>query len=157
KHIRHLPRVRKVLAQSNHRYLQAQHDVLATYLDRGQPERLRQPTVSPTGRRTPGLRLDDIRLLAVWHALTCIVHLVGHGTFRTKDLLDSVRCTLDRPDYKLSQLRYDLSKLRGKGLVERVPGTQRYRLTAEAYSIGVLSVSKTRPNLNSGNVLRKAR
>jgi hypothetical protein len=138
KHIRHLPQVRQVLAQSNHRYLQAQHDVLATYIDRGQLERLRQPTVSPTGRRTPGLHLDDVRLLAVWQALTTIVHLVGHGTFRTKDLLDSVRSTLNRPDYKLSQLRYDLGKLRAKGLVERLPGTQRYRLTAEAYSVGVL-------------------
>lgn len=138
KNIRHLSRVREVLAQSNQRYLQAQHDVLASYIDRGQLERLRQPTVSPTGRRTPGLRLDDVRLLAVWQALTSIVHLVGHGTFRTKDLLDSVRQTLDRPDYKLSQLRYDLTKLRAKGLVERIPGTQRYRLTAQGYSVGVL-------------------
>jgi len=138
KNIRHLPRVRQVLDQSNQRYLQAQHDVLATYIDRGQLERLRQPTVSPTGRRTPGLRLDDVRLLAVWHALTAIIHLVGHGTFRTKDLLDSVRSTLNRPDYKLSQLRYDLGKLRAKGLVERIPGTQRYRLMAQAYRVGVL-------------------
>jgi hypothetical protein len=138
KHIRHLPRVREVLAQSNQRYLQAQHDVLATYIDRGQLERLRQPTLSPTGRRTPGLRLDDVRLLAVWQALTCIIHLVGHGTFRTKDLLDSVRQTLERPDYKLSQLRYDLSKLRAKGLVQRLPGTQHYRLTAKGYRVGVL-------------------
>jgi hypothetical protein len=138
KNIRHLPRVREVLDQSNQRYLRAQHDVLASYIDRGQLERLRQPTVSPTGRRTPGLRLDDVRLLAVWQALTCVIHLVGQGTFRTKDLLDSVRRTLDRPDYKLSQLRYDLGKLRAKGLVERVPDTQRYRLTAQGYSVGVL-------------------
>jgi hypothetical protein len=138
KNIRHLPRVRQALDQSNQRYLDAQHDVLASYIDRGQLERLRQPTISPSGRRTPGLRLDDVRLLAVWQALTCVVHLVGQGTFRTKDLLDSVQRTLDRPDYKLSQLRYDLSKLRAKGLVERVPGTQRYRLTAQAYSVGVL-------------------
>jgi hypothetical protein len=138
KNIRHLPHVRKVLAQSNQRYLQAQHDVLASYIDRGQLERLRQPSVSPTGRRTPGLRLDDVRLLAVWQALTAIVHLVGHGTFRTKDLLDSVRNSLNRPDYKLSQLRYDLGKLRAKRLVERLPGTQRYRLMPQAYRVGVL-------------------
>jgi hypothetical protein len=29
------------------------------------PLRLRQPTVSPSGRRTPGLKLDNPRLLAV--------------------------------------------------------------------------------------------
>jgi hypothetical protein len=138
KDIRHLARIRQVFAQSNDRYLQAQQDVLASYVDRGQLEQLRQPTVSPTGRRTPGLRLDDTRLLAVWQALTAMVHLVGNGTFRTKDLLDSVQRTLNRPDYKLNQLRYDLGKLRAKGLVQRVPGTQQYCLTAEGYRIGIL-------------------
>jgi hypothetical protein len=138
KDIKNLPRLREVLGQSNQRYLNAQQDVLATYVDRGQLERLRQPTISPAGRRTPGLRVDDLRLLAVWQALTCIVHLVGRGTFRTKDLLAHVQQTLNRHDYQMSQLRYDLSKLRGKGLVERLPGTHRYRLTAEGYRVGVL-------------------
>ena len=34
------------------RYLDVQQDVLETFVDRGQLERLRQPTISPTGRRT---------------------------------------------------------------------------------------------------------
>lgn len=138
KHIRHLPRLRQILGQSNRRCLDAQQDVLETYVDRGQLHELRQPTISPTGRRTPGLRLDDLRLLAVWQALIHLVHLIGHGTFRTKDVLEAVQHALNRPDYKLSQLRYDLSKLRGKGLIERLPRTQRYRLTPSAYRVGVL-------------------
>ena len=40
--------------------------------------------------------------------------------------------------YTRGQLRYDLAKLRGKGLVERVAGTQSYRLPAEGYRIAVL-------------------
>src|SRR5262249_56444411 len=40
--------------------------------------------------------------------------------------------------YTLGQLRYDLAKPRGKGLVERVAGTQSYRLPAEGYRIAVL-------------------
>ena len=40
--------------------------------------------------------------------------------------------------YTLGQLRYDLAKLRGKGLVERVAGTQSYRLPSEGYRIAVL-------------------
>ena len=138
KDIRHLPRLRRILAQSNERYQNAQQDVLATYVDRGQLAQLRQPTISPTGRRTPGLRLDDLRVLAVWQAMLGIIHLIGHGTFRTKDLLSAAQAALKRPDYKLSQLRYDLAKLRGKGLVERVHGTQQYRLTPDAYRLGVL-------------------
>jgi hypothetical protein len=43
-------------------------------------------------------------------------------------------------DYRLSQLRYDLSKLRVKGLVERLGTTRRYRLTPLGLKLGVLLV-----------------
>ncbi len=65
----------------NDRYLAIQQDVLETYVDRGQLARLRQPTITPSGRRTPGLKLDDPRLLAVMQALTCFVHLSRGGRF----------------------------------------------------------------------------
>ena len=38
-------------------------------------------------------------------------------------------------DYSLASLRYDLSKLRAKGLVEKIPRSRRYRLLREGYSI----------------------
>ena len=37
--------------------------------------------------------------------------------------------------YGLASLRYDLSKLRAKGLVEKLPRSRRYRLPAEGYSV----------------------
>jgi hypothetical protein len=138
KHIDNLPKVRTLFAESIERYHNAQQDILETYVDRGQLERLRQPTVTSSGRRTPGMRLDDPRLLAVLHALTAFVYLVGQACFRTKDLLEHVRKALAQPQYTLSQLRYDLGKLRGKGLIERVPKTQTYRLTDQAYRLAVL-------------------
>jgi hypothetical protein len=138
KDLKNLPRLRQVLATSNERYLEVQQDVLASWIDRGQLEQLREPTVSINGRRTPGLRLDDPRLLALLQALTCFTYLVGKASFRTKDLLGDVQRALNNPDYKLSQLRYDLAKLRGKGLVVRLAGTQRYQLTPEGYRIAVL-------------------
>jgi hypothetical protein len=138
KDVKNLPKLRAVLESSNERYLNAQQDVLASSIDRGQLERLRQPTVSVSGRRTPGLRLDDPRLLALLQALTCFAYLLGKACFRTADLLADVRRHLDRPDYQLSQLRYDLGKLRGKGLVSRVAGTQRYQLSSEGYRLAVL-------------------
>jgi len=138
KEVQNLPRLREVLGGSNDRYLEAQQDVLASYVDRGQLQQLRQPTVSASGRRTPGLRLDDPRLLAVLQALTAFAHLVAKGCFRTADLLPDVQRFLGKPAYKLSQLRYDLAKLRGKGLLERLRGTQRYRLGAEGYRLAVL-------------------
>ena len=37
--------------------------------------------------------------------------------------------------YTLASLRYDLSKLRAKGLVEKLPHSRRYRLLPSGYSI----------------------
>jgi hypothetical protein len=138
KDVRQLPQVRAVLSAGNERYLEAQQDVLVSHVDRGQLEQLRQPSVSPGGRRTPGLHVDDRRLLAVLQALLCLSHLVGKGCFKTKALLADVRQALDRPDYRLSQLRYDLGKLRGKGLVQRLPQSQQYRLGAQGYRVAVI-------------------
>jgi hypothetical protein len=138
KNIQNLDKARVVLGQNNERYLQVQQDILETYLDRGQLEQLSQPSVSAQGRRTPGLRLDDPRLLAVLQALMNFVHLVGKGCFRTVNLLADVRTALGNAAYKLSQLRYDLGKLRGKKLVLRLKGTQSYQLTAEGCRMAIL-------------------
>ena len=43
-------------------------------------------------------------------------------------------------EYRLSQLRYDLSKFRAKGLIERLGTSRRYRLTAVGLRLGVLLV-----------------
>jgi hypothetical protein len=138
KHLDNLPKVRAVLHRANQRFLEVEQDVLTTYLDRGQLDQLRQATVSPSGRRTPGLRLDDPRLLALLQAVLCFAYLVGKGSFRTRDLLPDVQLALDNPHYTLNQLRYDLSKLRGKGLVTRVAGTQAYQVSPDGYRIGIL-------------------
>jgi hypothetical protein len=144
KGVEHLPELRQTMAATNDRYLEVQQDVLETFVDRGQLERLRQATMSPTGRRTPGLKLDDPRLLALLQALTCFAFLAGRGRFRTTDLHQMTAEALGKTTetYTLGQLRYDLAKLRGKGLVERVHGTQAYRLPAQGYRIAVLYLKR---------------
>jgi hypothetical protein len=140
KSIRNLPQLRRVMRGINDRYLAIQQDVLETYVDRGQLARLRQPTITPSGRRTPGLKLDDPRLLAVMQALTCFAHCSRGGRFRTRDLHQRAAEALGATTatYRLSQLRYDLAKLRAKGLVLKVPKTQTYRLTPQGFRICVL-------------------
>jgi hypothetical protein len=86
KSVEHLLEFRQTMAAANDRYLDVQQDVLETFVDRGHLERLRQPTVSPCGRRTLDLKLDDPRLLAVLQALTCFALLAGRGRFRTTNL-----------------------------------------------------------------------
>jgi hypothetical protein len=140
KSVEHLPALRQAMATANDRYLDVQQDVLETFVDRGQLHELRQPTVSPSGRRTPGLKLDDPRLLAVLQALVGFALLAGRGRFRTTDLHATAAEALGKTteSYTLGQLRYDLAKLRGKGLVERIAGTQAYRLPPTGYRIAVL-------------------
>jgi hypothetical protein len=46
--------------------------------------------------------------------------------------------------YRLSQLRYDLAKLRAEGLVERLGTSRRYRLTQLGLKLGVLLVKLRR-------------
>jgi hypothetical protein len=140
KNVDNLPQLREKMAASTERYLDVQQDVLETFVDRGQLAQLRQPTVTPSGRRTPGLKLDDPRLLAVLQALTCFAYLAGTGCFRTKDLHPTTAKALGQTtdSYTLAQLRYDLAKLRAKGLVERVAGTQAYRLPPTGYRLAVM-------------------
>src|SRR5262249_14971263 len=40
-----------------------------------------------------------------------------------------------RESYTLASLRYDLSKLRAKGLVAKLPNSRRYQLLSQGYSI----------------------
>jgi hypothetical protein len=138
KNIDNLPAARQILGTANERYLEVQQDVLGSYIDRGQLQQLRRPTVSPEGRRVPGMRVDDPRLMAVLQAIICFAYLTGRGRFRTKELLPDIHKATGNLECKLSQLRYDLGKLRGKGLLVRQPGTQWYQVTCDGYRLAIL-------------------
>ena len=71
------------------------------------------------------------------HALVRFAHIPAAHTFSTAEIYPHVIAALaatSKP-YRLSSLRYDLSKLRAKGLVEKLPRSRRYRLPAEGYSV----------------------
>jgi hypothetical protein len=140
KGLENLPALRTAMDQVNERYQEIQHDVMETFLDRGQLQALRQPTTNTSGRRIPGIKPDDPRVLAVMRALTRFAHIANSDSFRCRDLLEPVAQALGRADYRLPQLRYDLSKLRAKGLVIKLDGTHRYRLTAEGFRLCVLFI-----------------
>jgi hypothetical protein len=74
------------------------------------------------------------------HALVRFAHIAAGDTFTTRDLHPTAAAALDvTPEqYRLASLRYDLSKLRAKRLVDKVPHSRRYRLRAEGYRICVL-------------------
>jgi hypothetical protein len=132
-----LPQVRQAMGAVIDRYLTVQQDILETFVDRGQLRQLAEPTRLPNGKRIPGLKLDHPRQLALMHAVVRFAHIAAGDTFTTRDLHEPTAAALDTTPnhYRLAALRYDLSKLRAKGLVERVPHSRRYRLLPHGYSI----------------------
>jgi hypothetical protein len=119
------------------RYQDVQQDILETFLDRGELRSLATPTVLASGKRVPGLKLDHPRQLAVMSSLVRFSHVAAGDTFTTAELqlgvaealgVLAVQCTL-------GSVRYELSKLRAKGLVEKIPHSRRYRLLPKGYRI----------------------
>jgi hypothetical protein len=137
--LENLPTLTERMAGTAERYLDLHADLLDSTVDTGQLAALAQPTVRGK-RRIPGIRLHDDRVLRLLEVLLEPGGLVADWT--TADLHAHIlaRHHLTAEDYRPSQLRYDLWKLRAKNLVDRVGTTRRYRLTEAGARIGVLLV-----------------
>ena len=137
KDVENLPQLRNRMSEIVDNYHDVQQDVLETFVDRGQLRKLAEPTVLPSGKRIPGLKLDHPRQLAVMHSLVRFANVAAGGSFTTADLYAPALDALGLADtqYSLASFRYDLSKLRAKGLVEKVPYSRRYRRAGKGYSI----------------------
>ena len=89
------------------------------------------------GQRASTLRFGDPRAQALLAALLRF-DLLPAG-FRNRELREAVAplrgMSLD--DYNAGQMTYDLRRLRLRGLIERIPHSQRYRLTAEGLCIAL--------------------
>ena len=137
KSVQNLPALRNALSAIIDNYLDVQQDILETFVDRGQLRKLAEPTITATGKRIPGLKLDHPRQLALMHALVRFAHIAPGNTFPTAEIppavIEALGCASER--YTLASLRYDLSKLRAKGLVAKLPNSRRYQLLPHGYSI----------------------
>lgn len=88
--------------------------------------------------RTAGIRIDNPRMIRL---LEVLLHAgVGLGGLATRQLLEEIhlRFALTPERYALNSLRYDLRKLKGHGLLERVDGHHRWRLTEKGQRVAVL-------------------
>lgn len=107
------------------RFLQMQHSVLDSTLDRGQLAALAK--TSELGRgRVPGIKLENERILQVLY----VASRVGTDPrgFTAAELRERIGAGIT-PLYSASHAAYDLRKLRAKGLIEPIPKTHRYILT----------------------------
>jgi hypothetical protein len=137
KAVENLPALRKAMSAINDNYLNVQQDILETLVDRGQLRKLAEPTITAAGKRIPGLKLDHPRQLALMHALVRFAHIAAGNTFTTAEIhpavVEALGCAPEH--YTLASLRYDLSKIRAKGLIAKLPNSRRYQLLPQGYSI----------------------
>jgi hypothetical protein len=91
-------------------------------------ERITTPTLTQDGRKAPALRFGDLRVQALAGAIAAMLFTVPGITNRTlRGLMSGL---LNRP-YSMNQASYDLARLTRNGLIERVPGRNRYTLTRD--------------------------
>lgn len=137
--LHNLPALKERMAATNARYLDLQAELLDSTVDTGQLAQLSQPTVLGR-RRIPGIKLHDHRVIRLLEALLHPGNLVGDWTTRQVHARLLQRHRLTEADYRLPQLRYDLTKLRAKGLVQRLGTSRRYTLTSMGVKLGALLV-----------------
>ena len=96
-------------------------------------ERVAQPTLVE-GRRAPALRFGDPRVMALAGALCALVHTITG--FTNRSLRAQVSTLLGAP-YSMSQMSYDLRRLRLKDLITRLPHTNTYVLTPDGQRVAI--------------------
>ena len=90
-------------------------------------ERIARPTLTEDGRRAPALRFGDPRVQALASALcTSVLAVTG---ITNKSLRALMTGLLGGATYTMNQASYDLARLSRNGLIARIPGKNRYRIT----------------------------
>jgi DNA-binding PadR family transcriptional regulator len=110
----------------NERLLQAQLKACSCAPDPTTLERLVSPSIED-GQPAPALHFGDPRVMALLSSLCSFKHLFEGLTNRT--LRPQIAELI--PGYSTGQMTYDLRRLRRKGLIRRIPKSQRYQLTDE--------------------------
>lgn len=141
KDISNLPFLQQLGRKTNRRLLDAQHISFDCALSAQSLQRLVQPTVTEDGQRAPALRLGEPRVMALLSALSSFQHLPHGLTNRSLRQQVADLLGLDQAKYSISQMSYDLRRLRLKGIIWRIPHSYRYQLTSYGRKV-VLLLSK---------------
>jgi hypothetical protein len=124
----HLQAVRERFQHITDRFAGFQAQWLNVHVDFPLLQRLALPIIVGTVRY-PGIKIHDPRVIRL---LEVLLHGGTHiGGWTTKQIHHAILTTfgLSEDAYRLNQLRYDLRKLKGHGLLQRDPSRYAYRLT----------------------------
>jgi len=133
----HLDAVRQRFQTITDRFADFQGHCLNVHVDFPLLQRLALP-VTVGAVRYPGIKIHEVRIIRLLEVLLHGGNTVGGWT--AKQIHQAVLTTfqLSASTYGLNQLRYDLRKLKGHGLLERDGSRYAYRLTAKAVQVALL-------------------
>jgi len=137
KGLNHLDAVRKRFQIITDRFADCQAHWLNVHVDFPLLQRLALPVTIGTVRY-PGIKIHEPRIIRLMEVLLHGGTTVGGWT--VKQIHQAVLTTfeLSAKTYGLNQLRYDLRKLKGHGLLERDGRRYAYRLSAKGLQVALL-------------------
>jgi hypothetical protein len=139
KGLENLPVLRDKLVEVTDRLAGLEAELLNVHVDFPLFQRLALP-VSTGKSKIPGIKIHDTRMIRL---LEVLLHggpqLAG---WRTVHIWQSLQAafSLSPQQYTLNQLRYDLRKMKGHGLLERVGKQYAYRLTEKGARVAAMFV-----------------
>ncbi len=139
KGLENLKRLRQILAAASDRFASFEAQALNVHVDFPLFQRLALPvTVGKT--KVPGIKIHDTRLLRLMEALLHEGTQI-HG-WRTAEIHQRITTAfgLAQGAYSLTQLRYDIRKLKAHGLLERQGQRYSYRLTDKGVRVALMFV-----------------
>lgn len=133
----HLEAVRERFQTITDRFAGFQAQCLNVHVDFPLLQRIALP-ITAGSVRYPGIKIHDARIIRLLEVLLHGGNTVGGWT--AKQIHEAVLTTfqLSAKTYGLNQLRYDLRKLKGHGLLEREGRRYAYRLTAKGVQVALL-------------------
>ena len=139
KSLDHLDAVRQKLSAVTDRFAAFEAEALNVHVDYPLFQQLALPITSGK-TRVPGLKIQDTRMIRLMEVL------LHSGTkitgWRTADIHQAILQTfhLKADDYTLTQLRYDIRKLKHHGLLQRNGKRYAYRLTEKGNKAALMFV-----------------
>jgi hypothetical protein len=147
--IENLQELRKIGFAANRRLLDVQRIGHDCFIGEVSFQDMQKPVIVDH-QRAAALRFADPRVQALLHVL--LLFLLVQGTFTHKDLREHLAPLLgQRPGQRgPGQITYDLRRLRLHGLIERIPSTRRYRITAKGLRTAIFYTQLYNRSLRTG-------
>jgi len=135
KGIQHLATLRTHFLPITNRFASFEAQALQVHVDFPLFQRLALPIVSGH-TKIPGIKIHDTRIIRLMEVL---IHSgASISSWRTHQLHQTLLKTFGLQSYTLTQLRYDLRKMKAHGLIQRDPHHYCYRLTEKGIKISLL-------------------